>query len=88
VFPRTTNQHGCVTLHSDHFHVEAGLPHTQVLVWVAGTQRRAAFEHVVLAEYHCRVRPEVAALAVSVVPRMAMRPVLPLTVPDRDMRSG
>jgi transposase InsO family protein len=54
VFPRTTNQHGCVTLHSDHFHVEAGLPHTQVLVWVAGTQLRAAFEHVILAEYSCR----------------------------------
>jgi len=54
VFPRTTNQHGCVTLHSYHFHVEAGLPHTQVLLWVAGTQLRAAFEHVILAEYYCR----------------------------------
>src|SRR5882724_4223281 len=32
VFPRTTNQHGCVTLHSYHFHVEAGLPQTQVLL--------------------------------------------------------
>ena len=54
MFPRTTNQHGCVTLHSDHFHVEAGLPHTQVLWWVAGTQLRAAFDHVILAEYSCR----------------------------------
>jgi hypothetical protein len=54
VFPRTTNQYGCVTLHSYHFYVEAGLPQTQVLLWVAGTQLRAAFDHVVLAEYHCR----------------------------------
>jgi hypothetical protein len=52
VFPRTTNQHGCVTLHSHHFYVEAGLPQTQVLLWVAGTQLRAAFDHVILAEYH------------------------------------
>jgi hypothetical protein len=54
VFPRTTNRYGCVSLHSYHFYVEAGLPHTQVLLWVAGTQLRAAFDHVVLAEYHCR----------------------------------
>jgi hypothetical protein len=54
VFPRTTNRYGCVTLHSYHFHVEAGLPQTQVLLWVAGTQLRAAFDHVILAEYHCR----------------------------------
>jgi hypothetical protein len=54
VFPRTTNRFGCVTLHSYHFYVEAGLPQTQVLLWVAGTQLRAAFDHVILAEYHCR----------------------------------
>jgi transposase InsO family protein len=54
VFPRTTNRYGCVTLHSYHFYVEAGLPHTQVLLWVAGPQLRAAFDHVILAEYHCR----------------------------------
>ena len=54
VFPRMTNRFGCVTLHSYHFYVEAGLPHTQVLLWVAGTQLRAAFDHVILAEYHCR----------------------------------
>ena len=24
LFPRTTNQYGCVTLHSYHFYVEAG----------------------------------------------------------------
>ena len=38
VFPRTTNRYGCVTLHSYHFYVEAGLPQTQVLLWVAGKQ--------------------------------------------------
>jgi Homeodomain-like domain/Integrase core domain len=53
LFPRTTNQHGCVTLHSYHFYVEEGLPQTQVLLWVAGTHLRAMFEGVVLAEYHC-----------------------------------
>jgi transposase InsO family protein len=87
VFPRTTNRYGCVTLHSYHFYIEAGLPQTQVLLWVAGTHLRAAFDHVILAEYHCRVRPEVTALAVSAIPQMAMRPVMPLTVPYRDMRS-
>jgi hypothetical protein len=54
VFPRMTNRYGCVTLHSYHFYVEAGLPRTQVLLWVAGTQLWAAFDHVILAEYHCR----------------------------------
>jgi hypothetical protein len=54
LFPRTTNRHGCVTLHSYHFYVEAGLPQTQVLLWVAGEQLQAVYEHVILAEYHCR----------------------------------
>lgn len=54
VFPRTTNRYGCVTLHRSPFYIEAGLPQTQVLLWVAGTQLRAAFDHVILAEYHCR----------------------------------
>jgi transposase len=54
LFPRTTNRHGCVTLHSYHFYVEEGLPQTRVLLWVAGTQLRAMFEGVVLAEYYCR----------------------------------
>jgi transposase InsO family protein len=48
VFPRTTNQYGCVTLHSYHFYVEAGLPQTQVLLWVAGTQLRAKPGHSLL----------------------------------------
>ena len=53
LFPRVTNRYGCVTLHSYHFYVEAGLPQTQVLLWVAGEQLRAVFENVLLAEYHC-----------------------------------
>jgi hypothetical protein len=54
LFPRTTNRHGCVTLHSYPFSVEEGLPQTQVRLWVAGTQWRAMCEGVVLAESHCR----------------------------------
>jgi hypothetical protein len=53
LFPRRTNRYGCVTLHSYHFYLEEGLPHTQVLLWVFGEQLRATFEHVVLAEYRC-----------------------------------
>jgi transposase InsO family protein len=54
VFPRTTNDYGCVTLHSYHFYIEEGLPKTQVLLWVYGEQLRAVLDHVILAEYHCR----------------------------------
>jgi hypothetical protein len=54
LFPRTTNQYGCVTLHSYHFYVEAGLTKTRVLLWVYGEQLRAVLDHVVLAEYRCR----------------------------------
>ena len=54
VFPRTTNQYGCVTLHSYHFYVEAGVPKTRVLLWVYGDQLRAVLDHVVLAQYQCR----------------------------------
>ena len=54
LFPRTTNQYGCVTLHRYHFYVEAGLPKTRVLLWVYGEQLRAVLDHVVLAEYRCR----------------------------------
>jgi len=54
LFPRTTNQHGCVTLHSYHFYIEEGLPQTRVLLWVYGEQLRAVLDNVVLAEYHCR----------------------------------
>jgi hypothetical protein len=54
VVPRTTNRHGCVTLHSYHCYVEEGLPRTQILLWVAGEQLRAVCENVILAEYRCR----------------------------------
>jgi Winged helix-turn helix len=54
LFPRITNRHGCVTVHSYHFYLEEGLPHTRVLLWVSGESLRAAFESVVLAEYRCR----------------------------------
>jgi transposase len=54
LFPRTTNQYGCVTLHRYHFYVERGLPQTRVLLWVYGEQLRAILDNVVLAEYHCR----------------------------------
>ena len=54
LFPRKTDRYGCVTLHSYHFAIEAGLPHTQVLLWVSGEPLRAAFDNVILAEYHCR----------------------------------
>jgi hypothetical protein len=53
LFPRTANRYGCVTLHSDHFYVEAGVPKTQVLLWVYGEQLRAMLNNVVLAEYPC-----------------------------------
>ncbi len=53
LFPRTTNWHGCVTLHSYHFYVERGLPQTRVLLWVYDEQLRAMFDHVVLAQYRC-----------------------------------
>jgi hypothetical protein len=54
LFPRITNRYGCVTLHSYHFYVEQGVPHTQVLLWVYDEQLRAVLDNVVLAEYHCR----------------------------------
>jgi hypothetical protein len=53
MFSRTTNPYGWVTLHRYHFYVEAGLPQTQVWLWVYGEQLRAMFDDVVLAEYRC-----------------------------------
>ena len=46
LFPRTTNRDGCVTLHSYQCYVEAGLPKTQVLLWVYGHALRAVFDNV------------------------------------------
>jgi len=54
LFPRTTHQHGCVTLPSYHFYVEEGFPKTQILLWVYGEPWRAICDNVVFAEYHCR----------------------------------
>jgi hypothetical protein len=54
LFPRTTNRYGCVTLHSSHFYVEAGIPKSQVVLWVYGEHLRAVLDHVVLTEYRCR----------------------------------
>jgi hypothetical protein len=50
--PRTTKRYGCVTWHSYHFSVEAGLPQTQVLWWVSGNTLRAVCNTVGLAESH------------------------------------
>ena len=50
LFPRTTNRYGCVTLHSYHFYVESGVPHTHVLLWVYDEHLRAVLDQVVLAE--------------------------------------
>jgi hypothetical protein len=53
VCPRTTNQYGCVTLHSYRFSGEEGVPKTRGLLWVYGEQWRAMWDDVVLAEYPC-----------------------------------
>ncbi len=54
LFVRTTNRYGCVTLHRSHFYVDQGLAQTPVLLWVAGEDLRAVYDHVLLAEYTCR----------------------------------
>ena len=53
LFRRTTNRYGCVTLHRSHFYVDQGLTQTPVLLWVAGEDLRAVYDHVLLAEYAC-----------------------------------
>ena len=53
LFVRTTNRYGCVTLHRSHFYVDQGLAQTPVLLWVAGEDLRAVYDHVLLAEYAC-----------------------------------
>jgi hypothetical protein len=50
LFPRTTNPYGCVTLHSYHFYVEQGVPHTQVLLWVYGLAAAAVRKPTVRAQ--------------------------------------
>jgi transposase InsO family protein len=53
LFVRTTNRYGCVTLHRSHFYIDQGLAQTPVLLWVAGEDLRAVYDHVLLAEYSC-----------------------------------
>ena len=53
LFVRTTHRYGCVTLHHAHFYVDAGVPQTPILLWVAGEELRAVYDHVLLAEYAC-----------------------------------
>ena len=53
LFVRTANQYGCVTLHRAHFYVDEGLAQTPLLLWVAGEELRAVYDHVLLAEYTC-----------------------------------
>jgi len=53
LFVRTTNRYGCVTLHRLHFYVDDGVPQTPILLWVAGEDLRAVYDHVLLAEYTC-----------------------------------
>jgi transposase InsO family protein len=53
LFVRTTNRYGCVTLHRSHFYVDQGLVQTPVLLWVAGEDLHAVYDHVLLAEYAC-----------------------------------
>jgi len=53
LFVRPTNRYGCVTLHRSHFYVDQGVPQTPVLLWVSGEDRRAVYDQVLVAEYHC-----------------------------------
>jgi hypothetical protein len=53
LFVRTPNDYGCVTLHRSHFYVDQGLAQTPVLLWVAGEDLSAVYDHVLLAEYAC-----------------------------------
>ena len=39
LFPRTTNQHGCVTLHSYHFYIELRHEVARLIVWHAVVTR-------------------------------------------------
>ena len=53
-FPRTPNRYGCVTLPSSHCSIAAGIPKSQVLLWVYGEQLRAVLDNGGLAAYRCR----------------------------------
>jgi len=49
LFPHTTHQYGCGTLHSYHCYGEEGVPKTQGLLWVYGEQWRALLDNVLRA---------------------------------------
>ena len=53
LFVRTPNQYGCVALHRSLFYVDQGLAQQPVLLWVAGEELRAVYDHVLVAEYTC-----------------------------------
>jgi transposase InsO family protein len=82
VFPRTTNRYGWVTLPSDHFYVEEGLPHPRGWLWVYGAQLRAVFDDVVRADYRChygRHEHRVADIRAGIFyPTRVTSPQLPL----------
>jgi hypothetical protein len=46
LFVRTTHRYGCVPLHRSHCDVDQGLAQTPVLLWVAGEDLRAVYDHV------------------------------------------
>jgi len=65
----------------------------QPYIWGEGTttcasdsKKFGAWDQNLMSEWHIRVRREVASLAVSAIPKIAMRPVISLTVPYQDMR--
>ena len=53
LFVRTTNRYGGVTLHRSHCYVDQGLAQTPGLLWVAGEDLRAVYDHVLFAQYAC-----------------------------------
>lgn len=53
LFVRTTNRSGCVTRHRSPCYVDQGLAQTPVVLWVAGEDLRAVYDHVLFAEYAC-----------------------------------
>lgn len=72
LFVRTTKRYGCVPLHRSHFYVDQGLMQTPVVLWVAGEDRQAGYDHVLLAEYACH-----ADLRAGTVTRLRLGPWYP-----------
>lgn len=53
LFVRTPNQYGGVTRHRFLFYVDQGLAQQPLVLWVAGEELRAVYDHVLVAEYTC-----------------------------------